>query len=77
MGALLGFLWYNSYPAEVFMGDIGSLTMGGLLGVSAILLKKEFLLALVGFIFVMEAISVILQVVSYRFRNKKRIFLII
>lgn len=75
VGACLGFLWYNSHPAQVFMGDTGSLTLGGIIGVSAILLKREFLLAIVGGIFVAEALSVILQVASYRLRNKKRIFL--
>lgn len=73
-GACLGFLWYNGYPAEVFMGDIGSLSLGGILGTSAVLLRREFLLALVGGVFVIEALSVILQVVSYRYRNKKRVF---
>jgi len=73
-GACLGFLWYNGYPAEVFMGDIGSLSLGGILGTSAVLLRREFLLALVGGVFVLEALSVILQVLSYRYRNKKRIF---
>jgi len=76
VGAILGFLWYNSHPAEVFMGDTGSIALGGILGVSSILLKKELLLALVGGVFVAEALSVILQVASYRYRNKKRIFLI-
>lgn len=75
MGACLGFLWYNGYPAQVFMGDVGSLALGGILGVSAILLRKEGLLALIGGIFVAEALSVILQVGSYKLRNKKRIFL--
>jgi len=75
-GACLGFLWYNGYPAQVFMGDIGSLTLGGIVGVSAVLLKREFLLAIIGGIFVLEALSVILQVGSYKLRNKKRIFLI-
>jgi phospho-N-acetylmuramoyl-pentapeptide-transferase len=75
IGASLGFLWYNGYPAQVFMGDTGSLTLGGILGVSAVLLKREFLLGIVGGIFVAEALSVILQVASYRLRNKKRIFL--
>lgn len=75
IGACLGFLWYNSYPAQVFMGDIGSLTLGGIIGVSAVLLKREFLLAIIGGVFVVEALSVILQVASYRLRNKKRIFL--
>ncbi len=75
-GACLGFLWYNAHPAQVFMGDIGSLTLGGIVGLSAVLLKREILLAIVGGVFVAEALSVILQVGSYRLRNKKRIFLI-
>ncbi len=75
-GACLGFLWYNAHPAQVFMGDIGSLTLGGIIGLSAVLLKRELLLAIVGGIFVAEALSVILQVGSYKLRNKKRIFLI-
>ncbi|MBM3191632.1 MAG: phospho-N-acetylmuramoyl-pentapeptide-transferase [Chlamydiae bacterium] len=74
-GACLGFLWYNGYPAQVFMGDVGSISLGGLLGVSAVLLRKEFLLALVGIVFVAEALSVMLQVVSFKFRRGKRIFL--
>ena len=74
VGACLGFLWYNGYPAQVFMGDTGSLALGGVLGTAAVLLRREFLLALVGGIFVIEALSVILQVLSYRYRNKKRIF---
>lgn len=74
-GACLGFLWYNSCPAQVFMGDTGSLALGGVLGVSSVLLKREFLLGLVGAIFVIEALSVIIQVASFRFRNKKRVFL--
>jgi len=73
-GACLGFLWYNGYPAEVFMGDVASLSLGGVLGTVAILLKREFLLALVGGVFVIEALSVILQVLSYRYCNKKRLF---
>jgi len=75
MGACLGFLWYNGHPAQVFMGDTGSLALGGLLGITAILLRREFLLVLVGGVFVLEALSVILQVLSYRYRNKKRVFL--
>lgn len=75
MGACLGFLWYNSYPAQVFMGDTGSLALGGIVGVCAVLLRREVLLALVGGIFVVETVSVILQVGSYKLRNKKRIFL--
>jgi phospho-N-acetylmuramoyl-pentapeptide-transferase len=74
-GACLGFLWFNGSPAQVFMGDTGSLALGGILGVSAVLLRRECLLALVGGIFVVETLSVILQVLSYRLRNKKRIFL--
>jgi len=74
-GAALGFLWYNGYPAQVFMGDTGSLALGGILGVSSVLLRREVILAIAGAIFVAEALSVILQVLSYRYRNKKRIFL--
>ena len=72
-GAGLGFLWFNCYPASIFMGDVGSLPLGGALGLVAILIKKELLLVIVGGIFVVEAISVILQVGSFRVR-KKRIF---
>ncbi|MFH1578463.1 MAG: phospho-N-acetylmuramoyl-pentapeptide-transferase [Candidatus Omnitrophota bacterium] len=72
-GAGLGFLWFNCYPASIFMGDVGSLPLGGALGMVAILIKKELLLVIVGGIFVAEALSVILQVGSYRIR-KKRIF---
>jgi len=74
MGALSGFLWYNSHPAEVFMGDSGSLTIGAFLGYLAIIGKSEVLLLLIGSIFVIETVSVILQVGSYKLR-KKRIFL--
>lgn len=74
VGGLLGFLWYNFYPAEMFMGDIGSLTLGGLLGTIFILLKQELLLPIMGMIFIIEALSVIIQVYSYKTR-KKRIFL--
>jgi phospho-N-acetylmuramoyl-pentapeptide-transferase len=75
IGACLGFLWYNSHPAQVFMGDVGSLSLGGILGVAAILLRREVLLALVGGVFVAEALSVILQVGSYKLRNQRRVFL--
>ncbi len=75
LGACLGFLWYNGYPAQIFMGDTGSLALGGILGIAAVLLRREALLAIVGGVFVMEALSVILQVLSYRYRNKKRVFL--
>ena len=74
-GAGLGFLWYNGFPAQIFMGDTGSLALGGILGISAVLLRREFLLALVGGVFVAECLSVIIQVLSYRYRNKKRVFL--
>jgi len=73
IGSGLAFLWYNCYPAQIFMGDTGSLTLGGIIGVIAVLLKQELLLPLIGGIFVIEAISVILQVGSYKVR-KKRIF---
>lgn len=73
MGAGLGFLWFNCYPASIFMGDVGSLPLGGALGMVAILIKKELLLVIVGGIFVLEAISVILQIGSFKIR-KKRIF---
>ncbi len=75
MGALLGFLWFNGYPAEVFMGDTGSLALGGILGVSAVLLRREFLYGIIGGVFVMETLSVILQVLSFKYRGGKRIFL--
>jgi phospho-N-acetylmuramoyl-pentapeptide-transferase len=73
LGAGLGFLWFNCHPASIFMGDVGSLALGGALGTVALLIKKEMLLVLVGGIFVLEALSVILQVVSFRF-FKRRIF---
>lgn len=73
LGAGLGFLWFNCYPASIFMGDVGSLALGGALGAVALLIKKELLLGIVGGVFVLEALSVILQVGSFRFR-KKRIF---
>ena len=71
VGASLGFLWYNSYPADVFMGDVGSLALGGALGTVAILIKQELLLPLVGGIFVIEALSVIIQVVSFRLTGRR------
>ena len=74
-GACLGFLWYNGHPAQVFMGDTGSLTLGAILGVCAVLLKRELLLSMIGGVFVIEALSVILQVGGYKFLGKKRIFL--
>ena len=71
VGAGLGFLWYNSYPAEVFMGDVGSLPLGGALGTLAVITKQEILLVIVGGIFVIEALSVIFQVGSYKYRGKR------
>ena len=73
LGAALGFLWFNCYPASIFMGDVGSLALGGALGAVAIFIKKEMLLIIVGGIFVLEALSVILQVGSFKLL-KKRIF---
>jgi phospho-N-acetylmuramoyl-pentapeptide-transferase len=74
-GASLGFLWYNAHPAEIFMGDVGSLGLGGALAVVAVLIKQEVLLLFIGGVFVLEALSVILQVGSYKLRGGKRIFL--
>jgi len=70
-GASLGFLWYNAHPAEVFMGDVGSLSLGGALGTVAVLIKQEILLIFVGGVFVLEALSVILQVGSYKLRGER------
>ena len=74
LGASLAFLWYNSYPAEVFMGDTGSLALGGLIGIIAFMTLQPTTLVIVGGVFVMEAMSVILQVASYK-STKRRIFL--
>ena len=74
-GAGLGFLWYNTHPAEIFMGDVGSLPLGALLGIVAVITKHEFLLVLVGGIFVIEAISVILQVGFFKMTKGRRVFL--
>jgi phospho-N-acetylmuramoyl-pentapeptide-transferase len=71
VGASLGFLWYNAHPAEIFMGDVGSLSLGGTLGVVAVIIKQEILLFFVGGIFVLEAVSVILQVGSFKLRGKR------
>lgn len=70
-GAALGFLWYNAHPAEVFMGDVGSLALGGSMGVVAVLIKEEILLLFIGGVYVIEALSVILQVASFRLRGKR------
>jgi phospho-N-acetylmuramoyl-pentapeptide-transferase len=71
VGASLGFLWYNAHPADIFMGDVGSLSLGGTLGVIAVIIKQEILLFFVGGIFVIEALSVILQVGSFKLRGKR------
>jgi phospho-N-acetylmuramoyl-pentapeptide-transferase len=71
VGASLGFLWYNAHPAEVFMGDVGSLSLGGTLGVIAVIIKQEILLFFIGGVFVVEALSVILQVGSFKMRGKR------
>jgi phospho-N-acetylmuramoyl-pentapeptide-transferase len=74
VGASVGFLWYNAHPAEVMMGDVGSLSLGGILGVLALLVKKEILLLIIGGVFVLEAVSVVIQVAYYKM-TWKRIFL--
>ena len=73
-GASLGFLWYNSHPAELFMGDVGSLPLGAILGTVAVITKQELVLILVGGIFVFEALSVILQVAYFKMTGGQRIF---
>jgi len=74
VGASIGFLWYNSHPAEIFMGDVGSLALGGAIGTVAVIIKQEMLLPFIGGVFVLEALSVVLQVGSYKLRKGKRIF---
>ena len=74
VGASIGFLWYNAHPAEVFMGDVGSLALGGAIATVAVVIKQELLLPFIGGVFIMEALSVMLQVGSYKLRNGKRIF---
>jgi len=71
VGSSLGFLWYNAYPAEIFMGDVGSLALGGAIATVAVLIKQELLLPFIGGIFVIEALSVIVQVVSFKLRGKR------
>jgi phospho-N-acetylmuramoyl-pentapeptide-transferase len=73
-GAGLGFLWFNAYPAQIFMGDVGSLSLGASLGAVAVITKQEILLALVGGLFVMEALSVIFQVGFFKMTSGRRIF---
>jgi len=74
VGASIGFLWYNAHPAEVFMGDVGSLALGGAISTIAVLVKQELLLPFIGGVFILEALSVMLQVGSYKLRGGKRIF---
>ena len=74
VGASIGFLWYNAHPAEIFMGDVGSLALGGAIGTVAVAIKQELLLPFIGGVFILEAVSVMLQVGSYKLRNGKRIF---
>ncbi len=74
VGASIGFLWYNAHPAEIFMGDVGSLALGGAIGTVAVIIRQELLLPFIGGIFILEAVSVMLQVGSYKLRNRKRIF---
>jgi phospho-N-acetylmuramoyl-pentapeptide-transferase len=74
IGAGIGFLWYNAYPAELFMGDTGSLSLGAALGLIGILIKQEILLLITGGIFVLETMSVIIQVISYKWK-RKRVFM--
>ncbi|MBI4445187.1 MAG: phospho-N-acetylmuramoyl-pentapeptide-transferase [Acidobacteria bacterium] len=71
VGSILGFLWYNSYPADVFMGDVGSMSLGGAIGTVAVLIKQELLLLSIGGVFVLEALSVIIQVASFKLRGKR------
>ena len=74
MGACLGFLWFNCYPATVFMGDTGSLPLGGLIGYVAVVTRNELMLLIVGGIFVMEALSVLIQVGYFKMTGGKRVF---
>ncbi len=74
VGAAVGFLWFNAHPADVWMGDTGSLALGGVLGVVALILKKEVLILILGGVFVLETLSVAIQVLSYKLRGRKRVF---
>ncbi len=74
VGAGLGFLWYNAYPAQIFMGDVGSLSLGGALGVIAVLVRQELVLLIMGGLFVIETVSVILQVSYFKYTHGKRLF---
>ena len=75
VGSLIGFLWYNAYPAQIFMGDVGSLSLGGLLAILSIVLKCEIYLAITGLLFVIETLSVMIQVVYFKYSDGGRIFL--
>jgi len=70
IGSGIGFLWYNTYPAQIFMGDVGSLTLGAILGVMAVLLRHELVFAIMAGVFVIETLSVAIQVLSYKIRGK-------
>ena len=70
-GAGLGFLWFNTYPAQIFMGDVGAVSLGGILGTIAVIVKQELILAIMGGVFIMETLSVILQVGSFKLRGKR------
>jgi phospho-N-acetylmuramoyl-pentapeptide-transferase len=74
VGACLGFLWFNCWPAQVFMGDTGSLPLGGLLGYIAVVIRQEFLLVIIGGIFVAEALSVLIQISYFKYTKGKRLF---
>lgn len=74
IGSILGFLWYNAYPAKIFMGDVGSLSLGATFATISVLLKQELVWGIMSALFVAEALSVIFQVLSYRYRRQKRIF---
>ncbi|BBA85175.1 phospho-N-acetylmuramoyl-pentapeptide-transferase [endosymbiont of Sipalinus gigas] len=75
IGSIIGFLWYNSYPSEIFLGDVGSLSIGYLIGLIHIIFRKELLLLISGLLLIIESLSVIIQVFTYKYFNKKRIFL--
>jgi phospho-N-acetylmuramoyl-pentapeptide-transferase len=74
VGAAVGFLWFNAHPADLWMGDTGSLALGGVLGVVALIIKKEILILILGGVFVLETLSVAIQVLSYKLRGGKRVF---
>ena len=71
IGAGIGFLWFNTYPAQIFMGDVGSLSLGAAIGTIAVMVRQEVILAIMGGVFVMETLSVIIQVISFKLRGKR------